>query len=165
MAVQKGRLSNEMKLLRFRQRSKRGFRSQIALTLPAGKAKAGQSIATIFSQFGIDANKFCQDFNNKTKDYIIDIPVPITISVTWEKTYTYRFRELPMIYVIGLLWFYNMFFDRKYISTITMWQLLVIYEQHGLIFGDLLGTFRSMDLHLTFISYTQYIDIISKFYV
>lgn len=60
--------------------SKKEEKGRAKLSLPAGKATAGPPVGPSLSAFGINIKKFCDDFNNMTKDKAgYTIPVEIIV--------------------------------------------------------------------------------------
>lgn len=60
--------------------SKKEEKGRAKLSLPAGKATAGPPVGPSLSAFGINIKKFCDDFNNMTKDKMgYTIPVEIVV--------------------------------------------------------------------------------------
>ncbi len=52
----------------------------VRLRVGAGAAKPGPAIGQALGPLGLNMAEFCKQFNDKTKNYDKDIPLPVTLS-------------------------------------------------------------------------------------
>ena len=52
----------------------------VRLRVGAGAAKPGPAIGQALGPLGLNMAEFCKQFNDQTKDYQKDVPVPVVLS-------------------------------------------------------------------------------------
>ncbi len=55
----------------------------VRLMVGAGAAKPGPAIGQALGPLGLNMAEFCKQFNDKTKNYDKDIPMPVVLSGSW----------------------------------------------------------------------------------
>ena len=84
----------------------------IKLQVPAGQVNPSPPIGPALGQRGINIMEFCKAFNAKTQDMEQGVPIPTTIEVYVDKSFSFEIRQPPVSYFIkkaakikkGLLW-------------------------------------------------------------
>lgn len=72
----------------------------INLIIPAGMANPAPPVGPALGQHGVNIKAFTDDFNAKTSDMEKGIPIPVTISVFKDKSYTFIMKQPPNSYFI-----------------------------------------------------------------
>lgn len=69
-----------------REKAKLELEMKLVVTLkqriPAGEASREGSLGVILSQYYLNINDFCKDFNDKTKDWLPGVPLPVKVIKT-----------------------------------------------------------------------------------
>lgn len=68
---------------------------KVKLQLPGGKAAPGQQVGQALGQHQINLKKFCDEFNEKSKDKIGYI-VPVEITINKDKTFSLNVKIPPI---------------------------------------------------------------------
>src|ERR1700690_313823 len=72
----------------------------IKLQVPAGSANPSPPIGPALGQRGLNIMEFCKAFNAKTQDQEKGIPIPITITVFSDKSFTFEMKTPPASYFL-----------------------------------------------------------------
>ena len=72
----------------------------IKLQVPAGAANPSPPIGPALGQRGLNIMEFCKAFNAKTQDQEKGIPIPVTITVFSDKSFTFAMRTPPASYFL-----------------------------------------------------------------
>ena len=67
----------------------------IKLQVPAGAANPSPPIGPALGQRGLNIMEFCKAFNAKTQDLEKSMPVPVTITVFSDKSFTVEMKTAP----------------------------------------------------------------------
>ncbi|CAG8554307.1 16374_t:CDS:1 [Acaulospora colombiana] len=69
---------------------------KIRCLVPAGKASPTPPIGPTLGQRGVKAIDFCRQFNERTKKYETDVPIPTIITINPDRTFTFITRLPPV---------------------------------------------------------------------
>ena len=72
----------------------------IKLQVPAGAANPSPPIGPALGQRGLNIMEFCKAFNAKTQDQEKGMPIPVTISVFSDKSFTFEMKTPPASYYL-----------------------------------------------------------------
>ena len=72
----------------------------IKLQVPAGQANPSPPIGPALGQRGINIMEFCKAFNAKTQEMEQGVPIPTTIEVYVDKSFSFEIRQPPVSYFI-----------------------------------------------------------------
>jgi large subunit ribosomal protein L11 len=72
----------------------------IKLQVPAGSANPSPPIGPALGQRGLNIMEFCKTFNAKTQDQEKGMPIPVTITVFSDKSFTFEMRTPPASYYL-----------------------------------------------------------------
>ena len=72
----------------------------IKLQVPAGSANPSPPIGPALGQRGLNIMEFCKGFNAKTQDQEKGMPIPVTITVFSDKSFTYEMKTPPASYFL-----------------------------------------------------------------
>ncbi|MFM1816217.1 MAG: hypothetical protein RLZ98_2912 [Pseudomonadota bacterium] len=67
----------------------------INLQVPAGKANPSPPIGPALGQRGVNIMEFCKAFNAKTQEMEPETPIPTTITVYSDKSFTFEMKSPP----------------------------------------------------------------------
>ena len=67
----------------------------IKLQVPAGAANPSPPIGPALGQRGLNIMEFCKAFNAKTQDQEKSMPIPVTITVFSDKSFTFEMKTAP----------------------------------------------------------------------
>jgi large subunit ribosomal protein L11 len=67
----------------------------IKLQVPAGAANPSPPIGPALGQRGLNIMEFCKSFNAKTQDMEKSTPIPVTITVFSDKSFTFEMKTPP----------------------------------------------------------------------
>lgn len=67
----------------------------VKLQVPAGSANPSPPIGPALGQRGLNIMEFCKSFNAKTQDQEKGMPIPVTITVFSDKSFTYEMKTPP----------------------------------------------------------------------
>lgn len=72
----------------------------IKLQVPAGKANPSPPIGPALGQRGLNIMQFCKDFNAQTQKMEKGMPIPVTITIYQDKSFTFEMRTPPVSYFL-----------------------------------------------------------------
>jgi large subunit ribosomal protein L11 len=72
----------------------------IKLQVPAGAANPSPPIGPALGQRGLNIMDFCKAFNAKTQDQEKSTPIPVTITVFSDKSFTFAMKTPPASYFL-----------------------------------------------------------------
>ncbi len=72
----------------------------IKLQVPAGAANPSPPIGPALGQRGLNIMEFCKAFNAKTQEMEKGVPIPVTITVFSDKSFTFEMRSPPATYFL-----------------------------------------------------------------
>jgi len=72
----------------------------IKLQVPAGSANPSPPIGPALGQRGLNIMEFCKNFNAKTQEHEKGMPIPVTITVFSDKSFTYEMKTPPASYFL-----------------------------------------------------------------
>ena len=72
----------------------------IKLQVPAGQANPSPPIGPALGQRGVNIMEFCKSFNASTKDMEQGIPIPTTITVYADKSFSFETKQPPVSYFL-----------------------------------------------------------------
>jgi large subunit ribosomal protein L11 len=72
----------------------------IKLQVPAGAANPSPPIGPALGQRGLNIMEFCKSFNAKTQDREKGMPIPVTITVYSDKSFSYEMKTAPASYFL-----------------------------------------------------------------
>jgi len=75
----------------------------INLQVAAGKANPAPPIGPALGQRGVNIMEFCKQFNAMKFDYAAGTPIPVTISVYKDKSFTFTTKQPPVSYLIKMV--------------------------------------------------------------
>lgn len=67
---------------------------------PAGAANPSPPIGPILGQAGVNIMEFCNGFNDKTKDFDRNAPIPVTLNVYADRSFDFTLKSPPASYMI-----------------------------------------------------------------
>lgn len=80
--------------------AKKRLTAVIKLQVPAGKATPAPPVGPALGPHGVSAPQFCQQFNDRTKDYEPGLTIPVEISVFHDKSFTFITKTPPAAVLI-----------------------------------------------------------------
>jgi large subunit ribosomal protein L11 len=72
----------------------------VKLQVPAGAANPSPPIGPALGQRGLNIMEFCKAFNAKTQDQEKNMPIPVTITVFSDKSFTFEMKTPPASYFL-----------------------------------------------------------------
>ena len=72
----------------------------VKLQVPAGSANPSPPIGPALGQRGLNIMEFCKAFNAKTQDQEKGMPIPVTITVFSDKSFTFEMKTAPASYFL-----------------------------------------------------------------
>ncbi len=72
----------------------------IKLQVPAGKANPSPPIGPALGQRGVNIMAFCKEFNAATQKMEVGMPIPVTITVYSDKSFTFIMASPPATYFL-----------------------------------------------------------------
>ena len=72
----------------------------IKLQVPAGTANPSPPIGPALGQRGVNIMEFCKAFNAATQDLEKNAPIPTTITVYADRSFTFTFKSPPASFMI-----------------------------------------------------------------
>ena len=72
----------------------------IKLQVPAGSANPSPPIGPALGQRGLNIMEFCKAFNAKTQDQDKGMPIPVTITVFSDKSFSFDMKTPPASYFL-----------------------------------------------------------------
>jgi len=73
---------------------------QIKLQVPAGKATPAPPVGPALGPHGVSAPQFCQQFNDRTKQFEAGLTIPVVISVFEDRSFTFITKTPPAAVLI-----------------------------------------------------------------
>ena len=74
--------------------------SSLRLLVPAAKATPTPPVGPALGQRGIKSMDFCKQFNEQTSHYTPGIPIPTTIEITPNRTFTFVVKPPPTSWLL-----------------------------------------------------------------
>ncbi|KIE05461.1 50S ribosomal protein L11 [Candidatus Jidaibacter acanthamoeba] len=74
--------------------------AKIKLQIPAGKANPSPPVGPALGQRGLNIMEFCKQFNDRTKDMEVGMPIPVVIEAYADKTFTFITKTPPTSYLV-----------------------------------------------------------------
>ena len=72
----------------------------IKLQIPAGKANPSPPVGPALGQHGVNIMEFCKSFNAATKEMAQGMPVPTTITVYSDRSFTFITKSPPASFLL-----------------------------------------------------------------
>src|SRR6516225_4406536 len=72
----------------------------VKLQVPAGSANPSPPIGPALGQRGLNIMEFCKAFNAKTQDLEKGMPIPVTITVFSDKSFTFAMKTPPASFLL-----------------------------------------------------------------
>ena len=72
----------------------------IKLQVPAGQANPSPPVGPALGQHGVNIMEFCKEFNAATQSLEQGAPVPVTITVYNDRSFTYVMKTPPASYLL-----------------------------------------------------------------
>jgi large subunit ribosomal protein L11 len=72
----------------------------LKLQVPAGSANPAPPIGPALGQRGLNIMQFCKDFNAQTQKMEKGMPIPVTITIYQDKSFTFEMRTPPVSYYL-----------------------------------------------------------------
>ena len=72
----------------------------IKLQIPAGQANPSPPVGPALGQKGVNIMEFCKAFNAATQKLEQGMPIPVTITVYQDKSFTYETKSPPVSFFI-----------------------------------------------------------------
>ena len=72
----------------------------VKLQVPAGSANPSPPIGPALGQRGLNIMEFCKSFNAKTQDQEKGMPIPVTITVYSDKSFSFEMKTPPASYFL-----------------------------------------------------------------
>ncbi|KAJ2456069.1 mitochondrial 54S ribosomal protein YmL19 [Coemansia sp. RSA 2336] len=74
--------------------------SLLKLIVPAGKATPSPPIGPALGQRGVKSMDFCKQFNDRTKELILETPTPVAIAIKPDRTFTFEIKSPPTSWLL-----------------------------------------------------------------
>ncbi len=74
--------------------------SYIKLQVPAGKATASPPIGPALGQRGLNIMEFCKTFNDQTRGMEPGMPIPVLVTVYFDRTFSFVTKTPPASYFL-----------------------------------------------------------------
>ncbi len=78
----------------------RKIEAYIKLQVPAGQANPSPPVGPALGQHGVNIMEFCKQFNAATQSMEQGAPVPVTITVYNDRSFTYVMKTPPASYLL-----------------------------------------------------------------
>ena len=72
----------------------------IKLNIPAGSANPSPPVGPALGQRGVNIMEFCKAFNAATDSLEKNMPVPVTITVYQDKSFTFEMKKAPVSFFL-----------------------------------------------------------------
>lgn len=72
----------------------------LKLQVPAGAASPSPPIGPALGQRGLNIMEFCKAFNAATQEMEKNAPIPVTITIFADKSFTYTMKQPPVSYFL-----------------------------------------------------------------
>ncbi|KAJ2785429.1 mitochondrial 54S ribosomal protein YmL19 [Coemansia javaensis] len=79
---------------------KAGVASLLKMIVPAGKATPSPPVGPALGQRGVKSMDFCKQFNDRTKDLVVDTPTPVAISINADRTFSFAVKSPPTAWLL-----------------------------------------------------------------
>lgn len=79
---------------------KKAVKGYINLIIPAGSATPAPPIGPACGQQGVNIKEFVDQFNERTKDLEKGMPIPVTVEVYADRSFTFTTRTAPASFMI-----------------------------------------------------------------
>src|SRR5262249_56010479 len=73
----------------------------LKLQVPAAAANPAPPIGPALGQRGLNIMQFCKDFNAQTQKMEKGMPIPVTITIYQDKSFTFELRTPPVSYFLN----------------------------------------------------------------
>jgi large subunit ribosomal protein L11 len=80
--------------------AKKKVTAVIKLQVPAGKATPAPPVGPALGPHGVSAPQFCQQFNERTKEYEAGLTIPVEITVYHDRTFVFITKTPPAAVLI-----------------------------------------------------------------
>ncbi|KAJ1812693.1 mitochondrial 54S ribosomal protein YmL19 [Coemansia sp. RSA 2599] len=77
-----------------------GAASILKLIVPAGKAMPSPPVGPALGQRGVKSMDFCKQFNDRTKDLVVETPTPVAIYIKPDRTFTFDIKSPPTSWLL-----------------------------------------------------------------
>ena len=74
--------------------------AMVKLQIPAGKANPSPPVGPALGQRGVNIMEFCKSFNAQTSKLEPGMPIPVTITVYSDRSFTFQTRTPPASYFL-----------------------------------------------------------------
>ncbi|KAI9503015.1 mitochondrial 54S ribosomal protein YmL19 [Coemansia spiralis] len=74
--------------------------SILKLMVPAGKATPSPPVGPALGQRGVKSMDFCKQFNDRTKDLVLETPTPVAIHINPDRTFTFAVKSPPTSWLL-----------------------------------------------------------------
>lgn len=82
------------------KKPKKRITGYIKLQIPAGKANPSPPVGPALGQRGLNIMEFCNAFNSATKQHGADTPIPVTITVYADRSFSFETSTPPASWYI-----------------------------------------------------------------
>ena len=72
----------------------------LKLQVPAGNASPSPPIGPALGQRGLNIMEFCKAFNAKTQEMEKGMPIPVTITIFADKSFTFEMKQPPVSFFL-----------------------------------------------------------------
>lgn len=72
----------------------------LKLQVPAGNASPSPPIGPALGQRGLNIMEFCKGFNAKTQEMEKGMPIPVTITIFADKSFTFTMKQPPVSFFL-----------------------------------------------------------------
>ncbi|MBX3520707.1 MAG: 50S ribosomal protein L11 [Xanthobacteraceae bacterium] len=72
----------------------------LKLQVPAGAANPAPPIGPALGQRGLNIMEFCKAFNAKTQQMEKGMPIPVTITIYQDRSFTFEMKSAPVSYFL-----------------------------------------------------------------
>lgn len=72
----------------------------LKLQVPAGNASPSPPIGPALGQRGLNIMEFCKGFNAKTQEMEKGMPIPVTITIFADKSFTFDMKQPPVSFFL-----------------------------------------------------------------
>jgi large subunit ribosomal protein L11 len=72
----------------------------LKLQVPAGAANPAPPIGPALGQRGLNIMEFCKAFNAKTQQMEKGMPIPVTITIHQDRSFTFEMKSAPVSYFL-----------------------------------------------------------------
>ncbi|CAL7963796.1 50S ribosomal subunit protein L11 [Alphaproteobacteria bacterium] len=79
---------------------KKKVTGEVKLQIPAGKANPAPPIGSALGPKGVNIGEFCKQFNEKTKELEVGMPLPVVITIYADRSFTFITKTPPTSYLI-----------------------------------------------------------------